>query len=61
MQGSEAVFVAEVRAHIIPQQVAHWWEKETEKDMVKHTGLGKKNKSDDAAVLIEVLISLQLA
>lgn len=53
MQGSEAVFVAEVRAHVIPQQVAHWWEKGTEKDMVKQPGSEKKKKkkkSDDGAV-----------
>lgn len=38
MQGSEAVFVAEVRTHVVPQQVAHWWEKGIKKDTVKHTG-----------------------
>lgn len=40
MQGGEAVFVAEVRAHVVPQQVAHWWEEKTEKGTVKHTGRG---------------------
>lgn len=44
MQGGEAVFVAEVRAHVIPQQVAHWREKGMEKDTVKHTGWGKKTE-----------------
>lgn len=42
MQGGEAVFVAEVRAHVVPQQVAHWWERKTEKGTVKHTGWGKR-------------------
>lgn len=55
MQGSEAVFVAEVRAHVVPQQVAHWGEKGTEKDTVKHAGSekAKENKSDQAAALMK--------
>lgn len=61
MQGGEAVFVAEVRAHVIPQQVAHWREKGMEKDTVKHTGWGKNITRTFAAVIIKVVISPQLA
>lgn len=61
MQGGEAVFVAEVRAHVIPQQVAHWRENGMEKDTVKHTGWGKNRTRTFAAVIMKVVISPQLA
>lgn len=45
MQSGEAILVAEIRTHVIGQQVAYWWERNNDTRVLIKCSFKKNNKN----------------